>query len=486
MSNNTSDALVLFGASGDLSYKKIFPALHSMVKRGVLNCPVIGLARRSWTEDEFREHVRKSIQENGEFDQKTFSRLSSLLKYVVGDYHDVSTFKKLRTALGNAKQPLYYLAIPPSLFTTVTEFLAKTECSRGARIVLEKPFGRDLKSAQELNKTLQDHFPEEALFRIDHFLGKEPIQNLLYYRYANPHIEAIWNNKFIDNIQITMAETFGIEGRGSFYEEAGAIRDVVQNHMLQVIACLCMEIPDLSDGKAIIDERSRVLKSVQTVEPQNVIRGQYESYHEESHVAPDSKIETFAALRFDIDNERWSGVPVYVRAGKKLPVTATEVKVTLKKAQTSQNGPGVPFSDYFRFRINPDVVIASGTNVKEPGEEFKGRQIELVACNESPHTLEAYDRLLGDALHGDKTLYGREDAILTSWRIVENILAPTTPFSYEDHSWGPQEADKILSSGEWSNPKDENICEVPPNFNVSKDNANVVQKDDSFYQSPSL
>jgi glucose-6-phosphate 1-dehydrogenase len=448
MSNEFSDALVLFGASGDLSFKKIFPALSSMVKRGRLSCPVIGIAKRAWSLAEFRDHVRRSILEHGEFEARTFKKLSSQLRYVAGDYHDAVTFQKLKAELANSERPLYYLAIPPSLFTTVTESLAKTCHREGARIILEKPFGRDLSSAAKLNETLHRYFPEEALFRIDHYLGKEPIQNLLYFRSANPHIEAIWNRDFIDNVQITMAERFGVEERGKFYEETGAVRDVVQNHMLQVIAFLAMELPDVSDSKAIIEERARLLKKVRTVDPENIVRGQYDGYRREAGVSPDSMIETFAAIRFDIDDERWTGVPFLVRAGKKLPVTVTEVKITLKHSRTDTP------ADYFRFRISPDVVIAIGTNVKRPGEEFIGKQIELVACNQSPLAFSAYERLLGDALEGDKSLFGREDAINASWRIVGSILGAGPPIEYEPGTWGPAETDTILGPQiQWSNPK---------------------------------
>lgn len=460
MNNNFSDALVLFGATGDLSSKKIFPALQSMVKRGRLNCPVIGIARRPWSDEDFKGYVRENLVKHKKFDPEAFEKLAPLLRYVSGNYHDAETFQKLRRVLGNAQRPLYYLAIPPSLFTTVTEFLAQSGCSKGARIVLEKPFGRDFKTAQELNKTLHKYFPEESLFRIDHYLGKEPIQNLFYFRSANPHLEAIWNKTFIEYVEINMAESFGVEGRGSFYEEAGAIRDVVQNHMLQVIACLAMEIPDITDGNSIRDERTRLLKSILPVNPRNLVRGQYQGYREEHGVSPESNIETFAAVRFDINNDRWCGVPFYVRAGKKLPVTVTEVKITLKRPVNCVKSETTP-SDYFRFRISPDVIMALATNVKKPGEELTGRQIELIACNQSPEQLEAYDRLLGDAIQGDETLYGREDAIEASWCIVDRILSSHPPLPYEPGSWGPSEAKDILPPNiQWSTPSDEKFCDT--------------------------
>lgn len=451
-----SDALVLFGATGDLAYKKIFPALQALVRRGHLDMPVVGVARSLWTLDQFKARAKDSLEKHGGLHAAAYEKLCSLLHYVEGEYGHPTTFERLRQVLGGVKRPLFYLAIPPSLFGAVVEGLAKSGCTKGARVVVEKPFGRDLASAQELNRTLHAHFPESAIFRIDHYLGKEPVQNLIYYRFANPLIEAAWDHHHIESVQITMAESFGVAGRGKFYEEAGAIRDVVQNHMLQVIACLAEECPAGKDHEARRDERGRLLKAVRTLDPSDVVRGQFRGYRDEPGIASDSRVETFAALRFHIDNERWNGVPFYVRVGKRLPVTATEVFVRFKRPlRPVLDELDPPLANYYRFRLTPEMVIALGTKAKKPGELMVGERIELVACHEPPDEMGPYERLLGDAADGDATLFARQDSVEAAWRVVDPVLEGATPLhEYEPGAWGPPEVDRCVSpEGGWHNPQ---------------------------------
>jgi glucose-6-phosphate 1-dehydrogenase len=451
-----SDALVCFGASGDLAYKKIFPALQAMIRRGRLDMPVIGVARSEWTLEQFKARARDSLEKHGGVDPAAFAKLSSLLQYVQGEYGHPTTCEKLRQVLGGAKRPLFYLAIPPSLFATVAEGLAKSGCVKDARVVVEKPFGRDLASAQQLNRTLHRFFPESAIFRIDHYLGKEPVQNLIYFRFANPLIEAGWNNRHIESVQITMAESFGVADRGKFYDEVGTIRDVVQNHMLQVIACLGEECPAGPGHEARRDERGRLLKAVRTLGTSDVVRGQFRGYRQVSGVAADSKVETFAALRFYIDNERWQGVPFFVRAGKCLAVTATEVLVRYKHSpRRVLDERDSPLTDYYRFRLSPETVIALGTKVKKPGELMVGEPIELIAHHQPPDEMEPYERLLGDAANGDGTLFAREDSVEAAWRIVDPILGSATPLTeYEPNTWGPPQVEHTLAPpGGWHNPR---------------------------------
>ncbi|MGE3977863.1 MAG: glucose-6-phosphate dehydrogenase [Nitrospira sp.] len=450
-----SDAIVFFGASGDLAYKKIFPALQAMARRGHLEMPVIGVAKDEWNLERLRSRVRESLTEHGGLDEQAFAKLSELLRYVSGDYREKATFERLRAELGSAGRPLYYLAIPPSMFPVAIEGLAQAGCLKSARVVVEKPFGRDLASAQTLNRTLRAHFPEKAVFRIDHYLGKEPVQNLIYFRFANPFFEAGWSRRHIERVQITMAERFGVAGRGRFYEEAGAIRDVAQNHMLMVIASLAMEQPAGSDDELIRDERAKVLKAIRPLAPSDVVRGQFRGYRREEGVASDSQVETFAALRFHIESDRWAGVPFYIRVGKCLPVTATEVLVEFKRSccpVLDETEPPLP--NHFRFRLGPDVLIALGTKAKVPGAVMVGERIELIARHCSGDEMDPYERLLGDAVKGDPSLFAREDGVEAAWRAVEPILGTKTPlFEYDPNTWGPNEADRFIGDGGWHNPK---------------------------------
>ncbi len=450
-----SDAFVFFGATGDLAYKKIFPALHAMIRREHFDMPIIGVARREWNSDQLRARARESIEKHGNMDPDAFAKLSARLQYVSGDYGSEETYNRLREALGSAVRPLYYLAIPPSEFEIVAQALVKSSCAKDARVIIEKPFGRDLGSARELNRVLQLCFPESTIFRIDHYLGKEPVQNLLYFRFANSFLEPIWNRNFVERVEITMCESFGVENRGRLYEEVGAIRDVVQNHMLQVMVLLAMDPPAGSDPETMRDEKMSVFRAMRPLAPEDVVRGQYRGYCAEAGVAPDSKIETFAALRLHIDSWRWAGVPFCIRAGKELPVTATEVLVVLKRPPQTvfdEIKPGQ--SNYFHFRLSPNVFIAVGTRAKVHGENMVGEETKLLACQHVGEEMSPYERLLSDAVRGDTTLFAREDGVEAAWRVVDPILGNLTPlYEYEPNTWGPVEADRIIGGeGRWHNP----------------------------------
>jgi len=451
-----SDAFVFFGATGDLAFQQIFPALQRLIRDEGLNVPIIGVAKSGWNLDQLKARAKDSLDRHGGADPDALRKLTDLLRYVDGDYEDSKTFDRLRKELGEAKRPLHYLAVPPIMFATVVEGLAKADCATNARVVVEKPFGHDLASARKLNKLLHRHFPEDAIFRTDHYLGKEPVQNILYTRFANPIFEPLWNRIYVRSIQITMAEKMGVQDRGRFYDETGAIRDVLQNHMLQVLANLMMEPPTGEEHDAVRDEKVRLLKAVRPPAPGHVVRGQYNGYHAVPGVNPGSTVETFVAVKLYIDTWRWAGVPINIRAGKELPVTATELVVEFRRPPRETFGEIVPsLSSHVRMRISPDINIGMGLRVKAPGECMVGNDVELILTRQAAANMPPYQRLLGDAMHGIGELFAREDFVEAEWRVVDPFLGNVTPlYPYEPGSWGPEEAAQLIGSdGPWLNPR---------------------------------
>ncbi|HTM46955.1 MAG TPA: glucose-6-phosphate dehydrogenase [Polyangiaceae bacterium] len=459
-SRQRSDALVFFGATGDLAYKKIFPALQAMAKRGRLDFSIIGVAKSGWGLPQLIERAKASVTEYGGYDEAAFAQLASKLRYVDGDYGDETTFAQLRAEMGQAQRPAHYLAIPPSVFPLVARQLAQAGCTKHARVIVEKPFGRDLASAKKLNDTLHEILPEESIFRIDHYLGKEAVQNILYFRFANAFLEPIWNRNYVENVQITLAENFGVKGRGAFYEETGVIRDVIQNHLLQIVSYLAMEPPASTYAEAVRDEQAKVLRTVRPLNTDNMVRGQFRGYRDEPGVSKESHMATYAALRLFVDSWRWEGVPFLVRAGKSLAKTVTEVTVEFK------NPPQVVFSEAqpsmgntVRFRLAPKVSIALGARAKRHGEGMSGTPVELAVTEEPAQGQEGrlgdYERLLGDAMAGDATLFARQDVVEAAWAIVDPVIhGPSPMFEYEPGTWGPPQADKLVADiGGWNTPQ---------------------------------
>jgi len=449
-----SDALVFFGATGDLAYKKIFPALQAMIKRGQLDIPVIGVAKAGWTLEQFKARACDSLEKHGGVDTAAFAKLSGLLRYVDGDYNDPAIFEALARELKGTQRAAHYLAIPPTTFETVLVGLVKcSNCMSNPRIIIEKPFGHDLESARRLNRVLLRHFDESAIFRIDHYLGKRPVNNLVVFRFANTFMEPFWNRNYVESVQIIMAEDFGVQGRGAFYDQTGTIRDVIQNHLFQMLSHLTMEPPVRVDSESIRDEKVKILKAIPELRGSDVVRGQFLGYQTEKGVAPGTRMETFAAVRLEVDSWRWHGVPFYIRAGKCLPATCTEIVCRLRKPPAILPGDGFG-SNYMRFRISPDIAIAMGMTVMSPGDRLHGESVEMVASRQpGTEEMDAYERVLRDAMAGDSTLFAREDYVEEAWRIVDPLLKQEIPvYQYEPGEWGPKEVERLLPPGGWVNP----------------------------------
>ena len=447
-----SDALVFFGATGDLAYKKIFPALQAMVKHGTLKVPVIGVAKAGWTLDQLKDRAKDSLEKHGGVDDGAWPMLSGLLRYVDGDYADPATFKAVRDALGSAAHPAHYLAIPPSLFGVVVEQLVKSGSANGARIIVEKPFGHDLASAQELNRILHSAFDESAIFRIDHYLAKNSVKNMVSFRFSNSMIESLWNRDHVESVQITMAENFGVQGRGSFYDATGAVRDVIQNHLFQVLSNLTMEPPVRNDSESLRDEKVKVLKAIPPIDVANLVRGQFEGYLKETGVAPDSKVETFAALKLEINSWRWQGVPFYLRAGKNMPVTCLDVVARLKRPPATNVSPADLPQNYVRFRLSPEAGVAIAMSTTPAKEHTPRPVVELIAMRHPrADEMEPYERVLSDAMAGDATLFARQDYVEEAWRIVDDALKQsTTVYPYAQQTWGPAQVNGVVEPpGGW-------------------------------------